>query len=97
MCEQGDTVAMDVMIPARLSRTGETRIKTVDVDRCLAPMRKFGIKYARMHPQHEAVRQAFVTARAAGAWQEVLNDWYAEDLPGIHPPVEEANPLATTQ
>ncbi len=66
-------------------------------DRCLAPMRKFGIKYARLHPNHEAVRQAFVTARAAGAWQEVLNNWYADDLPGIHPRVEEANPLATAR
>ena len=66
-------------------------------DRCQAPMRKFGIKYARLHPRHEDVREAFVTARAAGAWRAVLDHWYSEDLPGVHPTVEEANPLATTQ
>ena len=63
-------------------------------ERCLPPMRKFGIKYAQLHPQGQAVRDAFVHAKRAGAWKEVLDRWYAEDLPGVHPTVKEANPLA---
>lgn len=45
-------------------------------------MRKFGIKYSRLHPEHRAVRDAFVAVRAAGSWRDVLTRWYAEDLPG---------------
>ncbi len=61
--------------------------------RCCATMRKFGIKYARLHPQYEQVRSAFVEVREPGQWREVLDRWYAEDLPGCHPPVEEENPV----
>jgi tRNA-dihydrouridine synthase B len=45
-------------------------------------MRKFGIKYSRLHPRFEAVRDAFVAVRAPDDWREVLRHWYAEDLPG---------------
>ncbi|MDX1944213.1 MAG: tRNA-dihydrouridine synthase [Pirellulaceae bacterium] len=48
-------------------------------------MRKFGIKYAALHPQHLAVREAFTKVRSLAEWQVVLNQWYAEDLPGCHP------------
>ncbi len=34
--------------------------------RCIAPMRKFGIKYARLHPQPKEVRDAFVAVAAGG-------------------------------
>ena len=50
-------------------------------------MRKFGIKYSRLHPQAEQVRDAFVAVGEPGQWQEVLNRWYADDLPGVEPPV----------
>jgi nifR3 family TIM-barrel protein len=53
--------------------------------RCGAIMRKFGIKYARLHPQAEEVRQAFIAVTKAREWLPVLEKWYAEDLPGIWP------------
>jgi nifR3 family TIM-barrel protein len=64
-------------------------------ERCVPTMRKFGIKYAQLHPRQAEVREAFAHVRRPGAWREVLAKWYAEDLPGVHPTVEEPNPLAT--
>ena len=58
-------------------------------------MRKFGIKYAKLHPEYEPVRDAFVRVKEPGQWREVLAKWYATDGPGVHPPVEEPNPLST--
>lgn len=52
-------------------------------------MRKFGIKYAQLHPQMEQVRAAFVKVRRPPDWQQVLDRWYAEDLPGRYPWVDE--------
>jgi tRNA-dihydrouridine synthase B len=40
-------------------------------------MRKFGIKYARLHPSPRAVRAAFVAVRSARQWHEVLERHYA--------------------
>ena len=48
-------------------------------------MRKFGIKYSRLHPRAEEVRAAFVAAANPAQWQGVLQRWYAEDLPGCYP------------
>lgn len=48
-------------------------------------MRKFGIKYSILHPDHETVRKEFATARDLADWFEVLNRRYREDLPGQHP------------
>jgi nifR3 family TIM-barrel protein len=39
-------------------------------------MSKVGIKYSRLHPEHEQVRMAFATAHAPGGWREVLKRWY---------------------
>jgi nifR3 family TIM-barrel protein len=57
---------------------------------CGRQMRKFGIKYAQLHPQCLQVRDAFVAVRRPEDWHSVLDHWYAEDLPGRHPepPVE---------
>ncbi len=54
--------------------------------RCCRVMRKFGIKYARLHPQYKAVRDAFVAVTQPAHWRAVLDRFYAEDLPGIEPP-----------
>jgi tRNA-dihydrouridine synthase B len=54
--------------------------------RAAARMRKFGIKYARLHPQALQVRDAFVAVKASYEWHKVLETWYAEDLPGMLPP-----------
>lgn len=48
-------------------------------------MRKFGIKYARLHPQSLEVRDAFVSVREPADWLAVLDRWYADDFPGRHP------------
>jgi tRNA-dihydrouridine synthase len=39
-------------------------------------MRNYGIKYSRMHPQAEQVRNAFAAIRQPDRWQDVLRDWY---------------------
>jgi nifR3 family TIM-barrel protein len=54
-------------------------------DVCSRQMRKFGIKYSRLHPQSLAVRDAFVAVRRRAEWEAVLDRFYAEDLPGRHP------------
>nr|NIP86004.1 tRNA-dihydrouridine synthase family protein [Planctomycetales bacterium] len=51
-------------------------------------MRKFGIKYARLHPDGRQVRDAFVEVRQTSDWLGVLKEWYAEDRPGVHPPAQ---------
>lgn len=45
--------------------------------RCCRLMRKFGIKYSRLHPQQpQKVRDAFVAVGNPPEWQEVLERWY---------------------
>jgi len=48
-------------------------------------MRKFGIKYAALHPQHLVVREAFAKSRNIEDWRAVLAQWYCEDMPGCYP------------
>jgi hypothetical protein len=48
-------------------------------------MRKFGIKYAALHPHYEQVRESFTRIRSREEWEGVLDRWYAEDLPGQFP------------
>jgi nifR3 family TIM-barrel protein len=64
-------------------------------ERCLSDMRKFAIKYARLHPNHIEVREDFCRVRQPGAWRDVIAKWYAEDGRGVHPEVEEPNPNAS--
>ena len=49
-------------------------------------MRKFGIKYSRLHPQALEVRNAFIAVTHTHELETVLQRWYAEDLPGRYPP-----------
>lgn len=49
-----------------------------DDRRLLSTMRKFGIKFAPLHPQHELVRNAFAAGRTLRAWQNVLESFYSE-------------------
>ncbi len=53
--------------------------------RCGIMMRKFGIKYSALHPQHEQVREAFTKIRNRDDWDAVLENWYRDDLPGCYP------------
>jgi nifR3 family TIM-barrel protein len=41
-------------------------------------MRKFGIKYARMHPSPAKVRSAFIKVRGGQEWNSVLQEFYTE-------------------
>ncbi len=65
-------------------------------DRCLPDMRKFAIKYSVLHPNHKEVRADFCKVKKPGAWRDILDQWYAEDLPGVYPEIEEPNPLASS-
>ncbi len=44
--------------------------------RCGPLMRKFGIKYAQLHPHSLQVREAFVSVRCRADWDAVLAHWY---------------------
>lgn len=44
--------------------------------RCGPLMRKFGIKYASLHPDAEQVREAFVRVSSLADWEAVLDRWY---------------------
>jgi nifR3 family TIM-barrel protein len=63
-------------------------------ERCVPNMRKFGIKYSQLHPRGELVREDFCRVKQPGGWQAVLEKWYGVDGPGIHPVVEEPNPVS---
>ena len=54
-------------------------------DRVGPQMRKFGIKYAALHPQHLLVREAFAKVKNLEDWRAALTKWYADDLPGCYP------------
>ena len=54
-------------------------------DRAGPIMRKFGIKYSALHPQHPEVRQAFTRVKNREQWEDVLNHWYRNDLEGVYP------------
>lgn len=49
-------------------------------------MRKFGIKYSRLHPQALEVRNAFIAVSDTHQLQQVLDKYYSEDKPGRYPP-----------
>lgn len=51
--------------------------------RAQSQMRKFGIKYSRLHPDFEQVRLAFAAAGGASDWNGVLDEWYCADRPGV--------------
>lgn len=44
-------------------------------------MRKFGIKYAELHPHRRRVREAMVKLKRPADWQTVLDEWYDPDKP----------------
>ncbi len=60
-----------------LSRHFEMCCKVHGARRGPNMMRKFGIKYARMHPHPSKVRNAFVDINSAAQWQAVLEAFYS--------------------
>jgi nifR3 family TIM-barrel protein len=55
-------------------------------DRCGRIMRKFGIRYAALHTEHDELRDAFIRVRDLTDVQRILQRWYRHDGPGCHPP-----------
>ncbi|MBT5020735.1 tRNA-dihydrouridine synthase family protein [Planctomicrobium sp.] len=55
----------------------------------IGAIRKFGFKYARLHPQTVALRKAFSKLRSIQDWERLLAENYAHDGPGIFPVVDE--------
>ena len=53
--------------------------------RCCRTMGTFGIKYSRVHPQAEQVRDAFAAVRNPVDWRRTIDVWYADDQPGREP------------
>ena len=51
--------------------------ETYGPNRTCAHMRKFGILYARIHPQAVEVRQSFIAVKNRDQWHAVLDRWYA--------------------
>ncbi|XZE21208.1 tRNA dihydrouridine synthase [Pirellulaceae bacterium SH449] len=58
-------------------------------DRAGVPMRKFGIKYAQLHPEGLEVRSDFTKVKNLLEWKNVLDKWYSDDKPGRYPPFSE--------
>ena len=48
-------------------------------ERASGTMGRFGIKYSRLHPQADQVRDAFIAVRRPEQWHEVLRRWYRDD------------------
>ncbi len=59
--------------------------ETYGPQRSCALMRKFGIRYAQLHPRHEDVKRAFVAVTRPDEWYAVLRTHYADDLAGRDP------------
>ena len=57
----------------------------------LSPLRKAALKYSRVHPDWETVRNRFATLRSIGEFHAVVSACYAEDQPGRRPQLNEAN------
>ncbi len=55
---------------------------------CGRHMRKFAIKYSKMHPLGLEVRDAFVRTSRPAEWRAVFEKYYGVDGPGQHPEVE---------
>ena len=65
-------------------------LETYGPERCTTPMRKFGVKYAKLHPRLDAVRAAFCIVKTPADWATVLRTHYAEDGPGNYPDVDDS-------
>ncbi len=59
--------------------------ETLYVKHAGAIMRKFGIKYAALHPDFLDVRADFVKVKQKSDWLAVLDRWYRDDRPGQYP------------
>lgn len=54
-------------------------------------MRKFGIRFSRLHPRGDEVKNAFIRVHTLADWRAALDLWYGADGPGA--PYEKTLPL----
>ena len=82
--EQARTLAAGLPLPVP-DLEEQRRVMEMHCELCLqagdatganTTMRMFGIKYARLHPQHVEVRNAFAKCRSLEDWRGVLDQWY---------------------
>ena len=66
LAEQADTLRMQLSLCREVYDDRQT----------IAAMRKFGIKFARLHPEHETVRNDFAKSKTVDQWEAVLDRWY---------------------
>lgn len=60
-----------------LKLQSELTLLYCDAAQALSSLRSFGIKFARLHPQHASVRNAFAVTKRLDAWLAVLDHWYS--------------------
>lgn len=51
-------------------------VESSDITRAITAMRMFGVKFARLHPQFEQVRNGFAAIRDEADFRDVLDRWY---------------------
>jgi nifR3 family TIM-barrel protein len=66
-------------------------------ERCTTPMRKFGVKYAKLHPRLEEVRARFCRVHTPADWAAVLDEFYSENAPGQYPQPDDAHASETCE
>ncbi len=81
----------DVHEQAAVIREHFSLAEQVYGERCLGIMRKMAIKYARVHPHYEQVRNAFAQVRTRTDWESVFVKHYRDNLPGRYPFADEIN------
>jgi len=64
----------------------ELMVEHYGEDRAAVLFRKFGVRYAELHPLYDKVKMAFVAVRSAESFRALVDEWY--DLSAAYPPVE---------
>lgn len=82
--QQAQALAEGLPLPEP-SLAEQRRVLEMQCDLCLqfqddagarSTMRMFGIKFARMHPAGDQVRDQFATVKTLAEWRSVLDRWY---------------------
>ena len=68
-------------------------MEVYDEKRTAIMLRKFGIKYSELHPRFEELRETFVKVSSLADWNEVLDTWYRDDLPGRRRVIDFDSPI----
>ena len=76
--ERGEAVPQPDLAEQRrvLLMQCELSLEVCAVEQVLSTMRMFSIKFAKLHPETAAVRNAFAASRTLSEWQGVLSEWY---------------------